>query len=148
MFNLMILGFVSFLTFLSLVTVIAEPLTRRNSPAGRFFRAIRIRLREQSRTSFCVISLILLLWGLVIRDSNFTGIWIFIGLLFLMLLILHTSDIIDLTRRRKKAKKLAVLPLSRLAGETGSVPLAKELPELAPIAPAEPESPEEPEQKG
>ena len=53
-----IIGITLIMLIGSLITVIPERLLSRNSAIGKVFRFIRIRLRETSRTSFCVISIV------------------------------------------------------------------------------------------
>lgn len=60
MINSVILILIAAAMILSIITAAAEPFLKRNSGTGRFFRAIRIRLREISLTSFCVTSILLL----------------------------------------------------------------------------------------
>lgn len=43
----------------------------------------------------------------------FEGIWTAIVMLFTILFVLHTEDILDLTKRRKKAKLKKLLPLAK-----------------------------------
>ena len=130
--NYAILGLLCAAVALSVVTAIAELVCKRNSPAGKFFRFFRIRLREISPFNFVVTSLILLFWGLVFND-DFQGIWAAILCLFIILFALRTPDVIDLTKRRKKARKLGLSPLAKPAPANGA-PLLKELKELEPLA--------------
>ena len=114
MVNIIILVILLFLLLLSIITVIAEATTKRNSKCGRFFREIRIRLRGISRTSFCVTSILLIFWGLIVKDQNFSGIWAAILTLFAMLFLLHPQDVINLKKLRKKAAlKKPLLPLAK-----------------------------------
>lgn len=116
----------------SMITVIAELFTKRNSPVGRIFRAIRIRLREISRTSFCVTAILLLFWGLVCGDPEKETILCAVILVFAILLVLHPEDIINLKKRRKKA---TLLPLAKLTPLTAGK--TKILSEMTPMSPAE-----------
>lgn len=115
MINSVILILLAAAMILSIITAAAEPFLKRNSGIGSFFRAIRIRLREISLTSFCVTSILLLLWGVIVHDMVFEGIWTAILMLFTILFVLHTEDILDLTKRRKKAKLKNLLPLAKPA---------------------------------
>ncbi len=119
----------------SMITVLAELVTKRNSAAGKFFRAIRIRLREISRTSFCATALILLFWSLVSGDVEKGTVLAAILIIFATLFVLHPTDILVLIKRRKKAQKKKLLPLTPvLSTNVGEVPEAKLLPELTPAA--------------
>ncbi|MBQ8349102.1 MAG: hypothetical protein IJY19_05565 [Ruminococcus sp.] len=141
MINSVILILIAAAMILSIITAAAEPFLKRNSGTGRFFRAIRIRLREISLTSFCVTSILLLLWGVIVHDMVFEGIWTAIVMLFTMLFVLHTEDILDFTKRRKKAKLKKLLPPAKLAALCEMK--AKEadiLPELTPMKSSEPEN--------
>lgn len=71
----------------------------------------------------------------------FEGIWTAIVMLFTMLFVLHTEDILDFTKRRKKAKLKKLLPPAKLAALCEMK--AKEadiLPELTPMKSSEPEN--------
>lgn len=128
---------------MSIISALAEMLFRRNSSAGRFFRFFRIRLREVSPMNFCVVSVLLLILGLIFND-DFPGIWSAILMLFIILFTLRTEDIIDLTKRRKKAKKLTLLPRTKLApAPSGKPALLRELPELTHMKSSEDENTEE-----
>lgn len=136
MFSIIILAALTAVLITAIITVAAEPLTERNSPCGRFFRAIRIRLREISRTSFCVITILLLLFGLIIGVSDFTDIWIAVLILFALLFVLHPNDILDLKKRRKKAKLKKLMPmLPKSAVKCKPAGIARELPELPELTP-------------
>ena len=131
MFNYAILGLASLFFLVSLITVIAEPLTGRNTAPGRFFRFFRIRCREFSLMNLCVLAPVLLIWGLAASDDNLRFIWAFIGILLLTLIILHAQAVFCRCRKRKKAGKLALAPLTPVLPETPSSPkLLKELPVL------------------
>lgn len=134
MVNTVILILIAAALISSVVTAVAEPFLKRNSASGRFFRAIRIRLREISLTGFCVTAILLILWGLIVHDTFFEGIWAAILMLFVILLILHPEDIFDFTKRRKKARLKNPLPLAKSAKlcET-ETKLAGILPELTPM---------------
>ena len=138
MFNYIILIFLSALFVLSIITVLAEFVTARNSAAGKLFRAVRIRLRELSIVRVCVTSIILLIFGLAVGDDTFSGIWASIALLFGTLAVLHPEELFYYDKKRKKAKLKKLLPLVPVLAENPGSPL-KELPEtrlaerLAPI---------------
>lgn len=143
MINYIILCILGAAMIMSIISALAEMLFRRNSSAGRFFRFFRIRLREVSPMNFCVVSVLLLIWGLIFND-DFPGIWSAILMLFIILFTLRTEDIIGLTKRRKKAKKLTLLPRTKLApAPAGKPALLRELPELTPIKSSEDENIEE-----
>ncbi|MBR4627926.1 MAG: hypothetical protein IKO47_09570 [Ruminococcus sp.] len=153
MFNYIVLWFLAALFTVSVITVLAEFVTARNSGAGRFFRAIRIRLRELSIVRVCVTSIMLLLFGLAIGDDTFSGIWAAIALLFGTLAVLHPEELMYYDKHRKKAKlKKGLLPLTPVLAENPGTPL-RELPEtplLHELAPMETEPEEDcgEEQKG
>ncbi len=143
MINYIILCILGAAMIMSIISALAEMIFRRNSSAGRFFRFFRIRLREVSPMNFCVVSVLLLIWGLIFND-DFPGIWSAILMLFIILFTLRTEDIIDLTKRRKKAKKLTLLPRTKLApAPSGKPALLRELPELTPMKSSEDENTEE-----
>ncbi len=133
MINYIILGILGLAVAISIISAFAELVCRRNSPAGRFFRFFRIRLREISPMNFCVTAVLLLFWGLVFKD-DFPGIFAAILMLFIIMFVLRTEDIIDLTKRRKKAGKLALVPMAKSAPliKDSRTPL-RELPELEPM---------------
>lgn len=137
MINSFILILLAAAMILSIITVAAEPFFKRNSGTGRFFRAIRIRLREISLTGFCVTSILLLLWGVMVHDMVFEGIWTAIIMLFTMLFVLHTEDILDLTRRRKKAKLKNLIsfakPTALCEKETREAEILSELTPMNPL---------------
>ncbi|MCM1006741.1 MAG: hypothetical protein NC485_02240 [Ruminococcus flavefaciens] len=138
MINYVILILLAAAMILSIITVAAEPIFKRNSGIGCFFREIRIRLREISLTSFCVTSVLLLLWGVIVHDMIFEGIWTAIVMLFTIMFVLHTEDILDLTKRRKKAKLKKLLPLAKPAALCEKEAKEAEiLPELTPTNPSE-----------
>lgn len=135
MVNYIILMLLILIFMISMISVIAEPFTNRNSGIGSCFRAVRIRLREFSRTAFCVISIVLIIFGLVVHDTNFAGIFLAIFTMFAALFVLHPGDIIHLYNTRKKANRKKLLPRSVLASTDKN--LAKEMPELIPLEPVE-----------
>ncbi|MBQ3948660.1 MAG: hypothetical protein K6G20_12010 [Ruminococcus sp.] len=133
MINYIILSILGLGIIASIVTVFAEMICERNSKAGKFFRYFRIRLREISPVNFCVTSVLLIFWGLIFNDDGM-GILAAILMLFIMLFILHAEDVIDLTKRRKKAKKAVPLELSAMTPVIEKLTaVAKELPELSPL---------------
>lgn len=68
----------------------------------------------------------------------FEGIWTAIVMLFTMLFVLHTEDILDLTKRRKKAKLKKLLPLAKTAAFCeNEAKEAEILSELTPMNPSE-----------
>lgn len=141
MINSVILILIAAAMILSIITAAAEPIFKRNSGTGRFFRAIRIRLREISLTSFCVTSILLLLWGVIVHDMVFEGIWTAIVMLFTILFVLHTEDILDFIKRRKKAKLKKLLSPAKLAALCEmKAKEADSLPELTPMKSFEPEN--------
>ena len=130
MINYIIFGIIAVILIASIITVITEYFVPKNSPAGRVLRAVRIRLREKSRTSFCVTAIVLLIFGLVVHD-NFRMLFAALGAMLLTLFILHPEDFTSIFRQRRKAgkkKRLGFTP--RLAG---TVPEAKPARELEPI---------------
>ncbi len=134
MFNYCVLIFLTVIFGLSILTVLAEFAAERNSACGRFFRAIRIRLRELSMVRVWVTSILLLLFGLAVGDDMFLGIWSAIALLFGTLAVLHPEEFLDLYKKRKKAKlRKDFLPLTPVLAENLGVPL-RELPET-PVLP-------------
>ena len=134
MINVIIIAILAALLILSILTVLPEKLIRRNSAFGKLLRNIRIRLREKSRTSFCVVSLLMIFAGLISHDKSFRYIWVAVGIMFLTLIILHPEDILSLFRTRRKAGKKKELPLLPKAPINKSrAPEAKLLEELTPV---------------
>ena len=130
MINYIILGILAAILLVSVITVITEYFIPKNSDAGRLFRAVRIRLREKSRTSFCVTAIVLLIFGLVVHD-NFKMLFAAMGIMLLTLIVLHPGDFLSIFRHRRKASKKKRLELTpKLAG---NVPMAKLAKELEPI---------------
>ena len=133
MFNYAILVLLSVYFILSVITVFAELIGKRWTAPGLMIRSVRIRLREISPLFVCTSAAILIIYGLAMGDDCFPGIWCAIGLLLASLLVLNPEDVLDLRKRRKKAKKRA------MAREIGSGTAVKELcelstlPELSPI---------------
>lgn len=126
MFNYGIIFLLTAALVIALITVIAEMTTERNSSAGRFFRAIRIRMRELSGFSFIVTSSVLLIFGLAVGDDCFRGIWAAIALLLLILIVLHPKEVLYFPKKRHKATMLGKLPMTPLAGEAKEVSVAKQ----------------------
>lgn len=126
MFNYGIIFLLTAALVIALITFIAEMTTERNSSAGRFFRAIRIRMRELSGFSFIVTSSVLLIFGLAVGDDCFRGIWAAIALLLLILIVLHPKEVLYFPKKRHKATMLGKLPMTPLAGEAKEVSVAKQ----------------------
>lgn len=134
MINKTIIIILAALFVISLLTVLPERIIRRNSVIGKFLRAIRIRLREKSRTSFCVTSIIMLLAGLIAHDKSFRYTWLAIGIMLLTLILLHPEDILSLFRTRKKARKKKDIPLLKKSPlYKARLPEAARLTELTPV---------------
>ncbi|MCR4795020.1 MULTISPECIES: hypothetical protein [Ruminococcus] len=115
----------------SLITVITEYFIPKNTGAGRVLRAVRIRLREKSRTSLCVTAIVLFIIALVTGDDEKPKLLGALLIMLLTLMVLHPEDFLCIFNLRKKAKKKERLGLTpKLAGE---VPLAKLAKELEPI---------------
>jgi predicted membrane protein len=131
MINYIIIVLLAVILAASLITVITEYFIPKNTGAGRVLRAVRIRLRDKSRTSFCVTSIVILIFALVAGDDNMRMVWAAIIIMLITLIILHPEDLVSIFRHRKKKKKAVRLGLTpKLAGE---VPLAKPAKELEPI---------------
>ena len=127
MINYIILGILAAIFLLSVITVVTEYFLPKNSGAGRLFRTVRIRLREKSRTSFCVTAIVLLIFGLVVHD-NFRMLFAALGIMLLTLAVLHPEDFLSIFRHRRKASKKKRLGLTpKLAGNAPVARLAKEL---------------------
>ena len=127
MINYIIFGIIAVILIASIITVITEYFVPKNSPAGRVLRAVRIRLREKSRTSFCVTAIVLLIFGLAVHD-NFPKLFLAMGIMLLTLVILHPEDFLGIFRHRSKASKKNRLELTpKLAGNVPAARLAKEL---------------------
>ena len=112
MINYIIFGLLAAIFAVSLMTVTAEYFVPKNTAAGRALRAVRIRLREKSRTSFCVTAAVLLIFGLVAHD-NFKWLFAALGVMLLTLIVLHPGDFISIFRHRRKAsrkKRLGLTP--------------------------------------
>ena len=127
MINYIIFGIIAAIFLASIITVITEYFVPKNSGAGRMLRAVRIRLREKSRTSFCVTAIVLLIFGLVVHD-DFKKLFAALGLMLLTLIILHPEDFTCIFRQRRKASKKKRLGLTpELAGTVPAAGFAKEL---------------------
>ena len=132
MINYIILGLLCAVLILSIITVMTEFFIGKNTGAGRFLRAIRIRLREKSRTSFCVTAcvtaIVLLIFGLAAGDDRKLMLLAALGIMLVTLMVLHPEDFLSIFRTRRKAKKKTLLPLTpKLAGEVPAAKLAKVL---------------------
>ena len=115
----------------SLITVITEYFIPKNTNAGRVLRAVRIRLREKSRTSLCVTAIVVFIIALVTGDDEKPKMLGALLIMLLTLMILHPEDFLSIFRQRRKKKKAVRLGLTpKLAGE---VPLAKPAKELEPV---------------
>lgn len=130
MLNKIIIVLLAAAFVVSIITVIAEHTLPRNSEAGRFFRAVRIRLRELSRTGFCVFAMVLIVFGLVAHDS-FKGIFIALGILLATLIVLHPEDFLSVFRHRRGAKRKKLILLAPEL--SGGLPQVKTLTELTPL---------------
>ena len=127
MLNFIIFGVLAAVCFVSIIVVAVELFMPKNTNLGRIIYNVRVRLREKSRTSFCVTAMVLLTFGLVF-DGNMHDIFVALGVMLLTLIVLHPEDFIAMFRTRKKAKKLARLePTAKLAGEAKLAKFAREL---------------------
>ncbi len=135
MINYFIIALLWIIILLSAVSAIAEMIFRRNSKPYRFFRSIRIRLREFSPFNFTVTSLLILLWGLVSGDDNFYGIWTAIAMMLTIAVILYAEYLFTFRRKRKKASKAAKLPSAAVKKTSAAkeTPLANMTPVLTPV---------------
>ena len=128
MINYIILGLLCAVLILSIITVVTEFFIGKNTGAGRFFRAIRIRLREKSRTSFCVSAIVILIFALAAGDDEMRIILAALAVMLLTLIVLHPEDFLSIFRHRRKAGKKKRLGLTpKLAGEVPEARLAKVL---------------------
>lgn len=130
MLNKIIIVLLAAVFAVSLITVITEYILPKNSEAGRIFRAVRIRLREMSRTGFCVFAMVVLVFGLVAHDS-FRGIFIALGILLMTLIVLHPEDFLSVFRHRRGAKRKKLILLAPEL--SGGLPQVKKLTELTPL---------------
>lgn len=119
---------------LSIIVAAASDVPYNNN-TGRILRRIRITLRELSLTSVIVTALILLIIGKVTGDTNKSGIWLDIALLFLCFIILHGSRLLTMKRSRKYRRARSMMrsiyrtPVCRkMTAEAKLLPAAKELP--------------------
>ena len=131
MINYIILVLLILVCALSIFTVVTEPFVKRNTGMGRILRGIRIRLREKSRTSFCVSAMVLIIIGLVTGDDEKTKLLAALAIMLLTLIVLHPEDFLSLFRTRRKARKKSRLGFTPLLA--GEVPMAKMAKELEPI---------------
>ena len=131
MINYIIFGVLAAICLISIITVVTEPFVPKNTGAGRVLRAVRIRLREKSRTSFCVSAAVIIIFALAAGDDEMRIILAALAIMLLTLIVLHPEDFLSMFRHRRKKKKAVRLVLTpRLAGE---VPMAKLVKELEPI---------------
>ena len=128
MLNYIIFGLLVVICLVSIIVVMAEPFVPKNTGAGRVLRAVRIRLREKSRTSYCVSAIVILIFALAAGDDEMRIILAALAIMLLTLIVLHPEDFISMFRNRKKAAKKSRLGLTpKLAGEVPMAKLAKEL---------------------
>ncbi|SEH48248.1 hypothetical protein SAMN02910265_00964 [Ruminococcus flavefaciens] len=131
MINYIIIVLLAVILAASLITVITEYFIPKNTNAGRVLRAVRIRLREKSRTSLCVTAIVVFIIALVTGDDEKPKMLGALLIMLLTLMVLHPEDFLSIFRQRKKKKKAVRLGLTpKLAGE---VPLAKPAKELEPV---------------
>ena len=131
MINYIIIVLLAVILAASLITVITEYFIPKNTNAGRVLRAVRIRLREKSRTSLCVTAIVVFIIALVTGDDEKPKMLGALLIMLLTLMILHPEDFLSIFRQRRKKKKAVRLGLTpKLAGE---VPLAKPAKELEPV---------------
>lgn len=131
MLNTIIIILAAVFFVLSAVTVAAEPIIPINSGKGRLLRAVRIRLRELSRTSWCVSAAVIIVIGFVTGDCEKPKMFAVLGVMLLALFVLHPEDFLSIFHHRKRAEKKVRLRLApKLAGE---LPPVKVLEELEPI---------------
>ena len=107
----------------ALICVITEPLLNRDKPVGRFFRTIRINLREVGLLPYIFILLGVLLIGRLVRDTDWRLVWIAAAVFLLAVIILHLFLLIHPLRSKRTARLKSALLLSDEA---------RELPELSP----------------
>lgn len=126
MINYIIFGVLVAVCLVSIIVVVSEYFVPRNTCAGRVLRAVRIRLREKSRTSFCVTAAVILIFALAAGDDEMRMILAALAVMLLTLIVLHTEDFLGIFRHRKKARKKARLGFApKLAGEVPEARLAK-----------------------
>ena len=131
MINYIIIVLLAVILAASLITVITEYFIPKNTNAGRVLRAVRIRLREKSRTSLCVTAIVVFIIALVTGDDEKPKMLGALLIMLLTLMVLHPEDFLSIFRQRRKKKKAVRLGLTpKLAGE---VPLAKPAKELEPV---------------
>ncbi|MBR1824134.1 MAG: hypothetical protein IJ779_07870 [Ruminococcus sp.] len=133
MISYIIIGITLVMLAAAVLTVVPERALPRNSGIGKAFRFVRIRLREMSRTSFCVVSMILLAFGLI-AHIGMKMLLIAIGIMLLTLIILHPEDFIAMFRTRKRAVRKKDIPRTgkRMLNK-GRTPEAARLTELTPL---------------
>ena len=128
MINYIIIVLLAAVFVVSLVVVITEYFVPKNTGAGRILRAVRIRLREKSRTSFCVSAAVILIFALAAGDDEMRMIFAALAVMLLTLIVLHPEDFLSIFRHRKKAGKKSRLGLvPKLAGEVPAAGPAKVL---------------------
>lgn len=128
MLNYIIFGVLAVVCLVSIIVVIAEPFVPKNTDMGRILRAVRIRLREKSRTSFCVSAAVILIFALAAGDDEMRIILAALAIMLLTLIVLHPEDFLSMFRHRRKKKKAVRLGLTpKLAGEVPAAKLAKVL---------------------
>ena len=128
MINYIIFGVLAAVCFVSIIAVAAEYVVPKNTGAGRVIRAVRIRLREKSRTSFCVSAIVILIFALAAGDDEMRIILAALAVMLLTLIVLHPEDFLSVFRHRRKAGKKKRLGLTpKLAGEVPEARLAKVL---------------------
>lgn len=131
MINYIIIVLLAVILAASLITVITEYFIPKNTGAGRVLRAVRIRLREKSRTSLCVTAIVVFIISLVTGDDEKPKMLGALIIMLITLMVLHPEDFLSIFSHRRKKKKAVRLGLTpKLAGE---VPLAKPAKELEPI---------------
>lgn len=121
MFNYIILAILGVVFLLGIILTVTENFIQKNSASGRFLRKIRIVLREKSFTSFCLITSVLLIFGLIIGETNWLMLFAAIGILFATLIVALPHEFFGIRRSRKKA---------HLKKQSNSLLSVKEVPEL------------------
>lgn len=126
MINYIIIVLLAAVFVVSLAVVITEYFIPKNTGAGRILRAVRIRLREKSLTSFCVTAIVVMVIALVSGDTEKPKMFAALGIMLITLIALHPGYILSIFRQRRKAGKkvrLGFTPI--LAGEVPEAKLAK-----------------------
>lgn len=137
-----VLGAAGIFLFLSLVSIITEPLLNRDKAAGRAFRRLRINMREAGLIPFIFIAGIVLLAGRAVHKAPFISremmyVWTAVGVFAAALIILHWFRVFRPLRSRRYAhvKKLSLL--SRRAALMTESRLLREAPPARELAPLE-----------